>query len=102
MVIEHTAKPTLTPVELNHGNTLRFVLRNGTPWEMRLLSTSAKVTARATVIASRMAAEMVAQAHGSLPVKEALGDLQRIFDHQKDLLGCKVTRPVSRGRSDCI
>ena len=43
---ERTAKPTLTPVELNHGDTLQFMRRNGARWEMTLLNTSAAVTAR--------------------------------------------------------
>jgi hypothetical protein len=46
MVLERLAKPTLTPVELDHGDTLRFTLRDGTHWEMTLLQTSAQVTRR--------------------------------------------------------
>lgn len=45
-MIERTSKPTLTPVGLNHGETLRFVRRDGRFWEMTLLETAAEVTAR--------------------------------------------------------
>ncbi len=45
-VLERRVKPTLTPFGLNHGDTLRFLLRDGTPWELTLLMTSAQVTQR--------------------------------------------------------
>jgi hypothetical protein len=48
MIIHRNAKPTLTPIELDAGDTLRFVLADGTPWEMTLRATSAKVLERAT------------------------------------------------------
>ncbi len=44
-------------------------------------------TVRDSVVASRVAAEMAAQAYQCLPVKGTLADLQRIFDHQKNLTG---------------
>lgn len=50
-------------------------------------------TARDAVIASRVSAEMAAQAYGSLPVKGTLADLQRIFDHQKELIGLQRYAP---------
>jgi hypothetical protein len=46
MLLERTAKPTLTPCILNHGDTLRFALRGGQTWEMTLVSTAARVLAR--------------------------------------------------------
>ncbi|MCX8035839.1 MAG: twin-arginine translocation signal domain-containing protein [Candidatus Sumerlaeia bacterium] len=45
-VLERKSKATLTPIGLNHGETLRFVLRDGRPWEMTLLATSAEVIRR--------------------------------------------------------
>ena len=45
-VFYRTAKPTLTPIGLNHGDALRFTLSDGREWEMELVSTSAEVTAR--------------------------------------------------------
>lgn len=45
-LLERKAKPTLTPVGLNHNDTLRFLLRNGQAWEMTLLGTSAEVIER--------------------------------------------------------
>jgi len=42
-------------------------------------------TARDAVIASRVSAEMSEQAYRSLPNKGSLADLQRIFDHHKEL-----------------
>jgi hypothetical protein len=51
-------------------------------------------SARDSVIASRVAAEMVAQAYRSaLPVKGSLADLQRIFDHHKDLINVQRYAP---------
>lgn len=44
--IERRSKPTLTPFGLNHGQTLRFLLRDGRAWELTLLKTSAEVTQR--------------------------------------------------------
>jgi len=46
MILQRRCKPTLTPVGLNHDDTLRLVLRDGRPWEMTLLKTSAEVTER--------------------------------------------------------
>jgi len=46
MILERTSKPTLTPFGLNSGDTLRFRLSDGTPWEMTLLHTAAEVLAR--------------------------------------------------------
>lgn len=45
-VFERKSKSTLTPIGLNHSDTLRFTLRDGKPWEMTLLKTSAEVIAR--------------------------------------------------------
>lgn len=42
-VVERRAKGTLTPVELNVGDELRFTLRNGEVRRVKLLATSAKV-----------------------------------------------------------
>lgn len=46
MILERHAKPTLTPIGLNHGDAVRFILGTGTPWEMTLVSTSAAVIGR--------------------------------------------------------
>ena len=46
MILTREAKGTLTPIELDHGDTLRFILRNGCVWEMTLLATSAEVVER--------------------------------------------------------
>lgn len=45
-VFERKSKSTLTPIGLNHNDTLRFTLRDGKPWEMTLFKTSAEVIAR--------------------------------------------------------
>jgi len=44
--VKRKSKSTLTPVGLNHEQTLRFTLQNGRVWEMTLLGTSAEVIAR--------------------------------------------------------
>lgn len=44
--IERKCKPTLTPFGLNHQDTLRFLRRNGTVWELTLLKTSAEIVQR--------------------------------------------------------
>jgi len=46
MTLSRIAKETLTPFELNHGDTVRFILRSGRVWEMTLLATSAEVVER--------------------------------------------------------
>lgn len=46
MLFERRAKPTLTPIELDPEDTVRFILDDGTPWEMTLLATSAAVLER--------------------------------------------------------
>ncbi len=46
MILERSIKPTLTPLGLNHGDTLRLTLTTGRIWEMTLLRTGAKVLAR--------------------------------------------------------
>jgi len=45
MILHRVAKETITPVGLNHGDTLRFTLSSGRVWEMTLLATSASVSA---------------------------------------------------------
>ena len=45
-MLHRTAKPTLTPVGLHHGETLHFTRRSGTVWEMTLLDTAAEVVER--------------------------------------------------------
>lgn len=45
MILERTAKSTLTPCGLNHGDSLHFTLHSGAPWEMTLLDTTARVLA---------------------------------------------------------
>ncbi len=52
-VLERTSKATLTPFGLNHGGTLRFILRDGRVWEMTLLATSAEVIRRHSAIRPR-------------------------------------------------
>lgn len=47
MILERRIKPTLTPIELDAGDTLRLILSDGTVWEMTLGSTSAAVLERA-------------------------------------------------------
>ncbi|MEX0716444.1 MAG: hypothetical protein WD066_07655 [Planctomycetaceae bacterium] len=42
-VVERKAKSTLTPIELNAGDELRFTLRNGEVRRVKLLATSAKI-----------------------------------------------------------
>ena len=42
-VVRRTAKDTLTPVELNHGDELEFVMRSGQVRRVKLIGTSAKV-----------------------------------------------------------
>ena len=42
--IERKSKATITPIGLNHNDTLRFVRRDGTAWEMTLLNTSARIS----------------------------------------------------------
>lgn len=42
-MFEKHARPTLTPVELNHGETLRFVLRNGARTDITLRNTGWEV-----------------------------------------------------------
>jgi len=49
MLLTRQAKPTLTPVSLNHGDTLRFTRRDGRVWELALLDTSAEVLARTSI-----------------------------------------------------
>ena len=44
--LQRKSKPTLTPFGLDHGNTLRFQLRDRRLWEMTLFETSAEVTGR--------------------------------------------------------
>ena len=46
MTLDRTAKATVTPFGLNHGDTLRFTLSDGRVWEMTLLATSARVSAQ--------------------------------------------------------
>jgi hypothetical protein len=43
MLLTRTVKSTLTPCTLDHGDTLRFLLSDGSPWDMTLLRTSAAV-----------------------------------------------------------
>lgn len=57
-------------------------------------------TARDAVIASRVSAEMVAQAYPALPVRGTLADLQRIFDHQKELTGTQRYVPGLVGKQE--
>lgn len=45
-LFERKCQPTLTPFGLNHGDTLRFILRDGNAWELTLLKTTAEVIAR--------------------------------------------------------
>src|SRR5689334_15304943 len=42
-LVKKRAKDTLTAVELDRGETLRFKLRSGETWTMELLETSAEV-----------------------------------------------------------
>jgi len=46
MIIERRSKPTLTPFNLDHGDTLRFVLTDGRVWELTLLGTGGVILAR--------------------------------------------------------
>ena len=46
MILTRKAKDTLTPVELNHDDSLRFELRDGSVSELTLRSTSARVVER--------------------------------------------------------
>ena len=43
MIIERRVKDTLTPVEMNHGDTLRFRFADGTDWDMTLEETDAEI-----------------------------------------------------------
>ncbi|MEN6405939.1 MAG: hypothetical protein ABFC77_05650 [Thermoguttaceae bacterium] len=45
-VRERKSKATLTPFGLNHDETMRFLLRDGKAWELKLLGTSAEITQR--------------------------------------------------------
>lgn len=45
-ILERQARPTLTPIGLNYGDTLRFTLRDRQAWEMTLVKTSAEVIGR--------------------------------------------------------
>jgi hypothetical protein len=46
MKLKRHAKSTLTPIELDHGDTFRFVSGDGAAWEMTLRQTSASVLER--------------------------------------------------------
>jgi hypothetical protein len=46
MKIERQVKPTLTPIELGKDDTFRFILADGTPWELILNATAARVIER--------------------------------------------------------
>ncbi len=46
MELRRSAKPSLTPIELNHEDTLCFRLSDETVWEMLLLDTGAEVVER--------------------------------------------------------
>lgn len=46
MILIRHSKETLTPANLDHGDTLQFTLSNGTVWELTLLDTTSEVIAR--------------------------------------------------------
>ena len=46
MIFTREAKQTLTPIQLDHGDTLRFILRDGRACELTLTATSAEVIER--------------------------------------------------------
>jgi len=46
MIFTRETKPTLTPINLDHGDVLRFILRNGKACELTLMGTSAEVIER--------------------------------------------------------
>ena len=46
MILTREAKPTLTPFELDHGDTVRFLRADAPAWEMTLLGTSAEIVER--------------------------------------------------------
>ncbi len=49
MTFHRTIKPTLTPINLDHDDSLAYTTKAGRLWEMTLISTSAEVIARTTM-----------------------------------------------------